>query len=236
MGSDLLVDALVRLVLLWLCFLLPSSLWREGRLAGGPPPSTPAHKGSPEPKPFPGLLHNPPGADCGQALKTPVVSSPSAPPPQMISTRGRRRVVATSFHFCPQPRWVSQGWVGRGTGGAKGHPSGRAWHQLPCTACGRDFLETHDTLSHGQRLSPPLLVWAIGTLAAGRGMRAVAVSSRWSPIPSCPGSLRPPTSSRPLLSASFLMCRAPRCNSLHSMPCSARSRRARSRRPKLPGA
>lgn len=164
MGSDLLVDALVRLVLLWLCFLLPSSLWREGRLAGGPTPPTPAHQGSPEPTPFPGLLHNPPGADCAQALKTPVVSSPSAPPPQMISTRGRRRVVATSFHFCPQR--VSQGWVGRGTVSAKGHPSGRAWRQRPCTACGSDFLETHDTLSHGHRLSPPLLVWAIGTLAA----------------------------------------------------------------------
>src|SRR6266446_2359154 len=104
--SDLFVDELVFFVLLWLCVILLSYLGRDARLTAcltTPTLDVPPLKRTRVPKPFPGLLHKPHCADCEQALKTPVVSSPPAPPPQMISTRGRRRVVDTSAHFCPQP-------------------------------------------------------------------------------------------------------------------------------------
>jgi IS1 family transposase len=45
---------------------------------------------------------------------------------------------------------------------------------LHCTACDGYFLETHGTLFHGKRVTPDLLVWAVGALAEGLGIRAVA--------------------------------------------------------------
>jgi len=57
---------------------------------------------------------------------------------------------------------------------AHGHPSGGPWRQLHCTACKGYFQETHGTLFHGKRVAPDLLVWAVGALAEGLGIRAVA--------------------------------------------------------------
>jgi hypothetical protein len=82
--------------------------------------------------------------------------------------------VDTSQHFCPTPECASQGRVGRGNLRANGHPSGGPWRQLHCTACEGDVLATHGTLCHGKRVAPALLVWAVGALAEGRGIRAVA--------------------------------------------------------------
>ena len=48
---------------------------------------------------------------------------------------------------------------------------GGNWH---CTACGGYFLETHGTPLHGKHVAPDLLVWAVGALAEGLGIRAVA--------------------------------------------------------------
>jgi len=45
---------------------------------------------------------------------------------------------------------------------------------LHCTACKGFFQETHGTLFHGKRVAPDLLVWAVGALAEGLGIRAVA--------------------------------------------------------------
>ena len=45
---------------------------------------------------------------------------------------------------------------------------------MHCTACDGYFLETHGTLFHGKRVTPDLLVWAVGVLAEGLGIRAVA--------------------------------------------------------------
>ena len=36
------------------------------------------------------------------------------------------------------------------------------------------MLETHGTLLHGKRVAPDVLVWAVGALAEGLGIRAVA--------------------------------------------------------------
>src|SRR5881409_3752200 len=43
---------------------------------------------------------------------TPPVTAPAAPPPRIPSTRGRKRQVDTSTHFCPNPACAYHGWVG----------------------------------------------------------------------------------------------------------------------------
>src|SRR6185503_17187796 len=55
-----------------------------------------------------------------------------------------------------------------------GHPSGGPWRQLHCTSCDGYFQETHGTPLHGKRVAPEKLVWAVGALAEGLGIRAVA--------------------------------------------------------------
>jgi transposase-like protein len=64
--------------------------------------------------------------------------------------------------------------VGRGYIRANGHPGGKPWRQLQGAACQRYFQEPHGTVFHAKRVSPPMLVWAVGTLAEGLGIRAVA--------------------------------------------------------------
>jgi len=82
--------------------------------------------------------------------------------------------VDTSWHFCPYPTCASRGWVGLGNISANGHPNGGPWRQLHCASCGGYFQETHGTPLHGKRVAPEKLVWAVGALAEGLGIRAVA--------------------------------------------------------------
>jgi transposase-like protein len=82
--------------------------------------------------------------------------------------------VDTSRHFCPDPACAYRGWLGLGNISANGHPNGGSWRQLRCSRCGGYFLETHGTIFHGKRVAPDLLVWAVGALAEGLGIRAVA--------------------------------------------------------------
>jgi IS1 family transposase len=89
-------------------------------------------------------------------------------------TRGRRRQIDTSHHFCPNPDCAYRGWVGWGNLRANGHPSGGPWRQLYCVKCQGYFQETQGTPLHGKRVAPDLFVWAIGALAEGLGIRAVA--------------------------------------------------------------
>ena len=89
-------------------------------------------------------------------------------------TRGRRRQVDTSSHFCPNPDCAYRGWAGWGNLRANGHPNGGPWRQFQCTSCSGYFPEHHGTIFHGKRVSPDLLVWAVGALAEGLGLRAVA--------------------------------------------------------------
>jgi IS1 family transposase/transposase-like protein len=92
----------------------------------------------------------------------------------MIFTRGRRRQVKTSGHFCPHPPCSYHGRVGWGNIRANGHPNGRRWRQLVCLGCRSYFLETVGTPFHGKQVEPDTLVWAIAALAEGLGIRAVA--------------------------------------------------------------
>jgi IS1 family transposase len=170
MVPDLFFYALLLVGLLWLCVII-HAVWPSPHPAGEQRTSKPLllpGKRSGDPKPFPGLTRKPHCAACEQAAREP------APPPLIISNRGRPRQVDPSQHFCPHPACAYQGWVGLGNLSANGHPSGGPWRQLHCTACEGYVLETHGTMFHGKRVAPDVLVWAVGALAEGLGIRAVA--------------------------------------------------------------
>jgi IS1 family transposase len=175
MVSHLFFYQLVLLGLLWLCCMLHAA-WPSSHAAGVPRPPEripPSRKRPRVPKPFPGLTRKPHCEAYAQAA-VPRPQAPCAPPPRIVSTRGRPRQVDTSSHFCPQPHCAYRGWVGLGNLSANGHPSGGPWRQFYCTACEGYFQETHGTPLHGKRVAPDLLVWAVGALAEGLGIRAVA--------------------------------------------------------------
>ena len=176
MVSDLFFYELLLLGLLWLCVML-SWGWPDDRAAPGlttPTLAKPPRKRSRAPQPFPGLTRKPHCAACEQAAQAPAALRPSLPPPPITSSRGRPRQVNTSQHFCPHPDCDYRGWVGWGNLRANGHPSGGPWRQLYCSQCEGYFLETCGTPLYGKRVAPDLLVWAVGALAEGLGIRAVA--------------------------------------------------------------
>jgi IS1 family transposase len=157
-------------------FLILSGLWPSAPAAARPrtpKPLLPRCQHSKKPKPFPGLTRKPCCAACAQASEAPRLQ-PSPPPPTMTLTRGRRRHVDTSYHFCPNPDCHYGGWLGLGNITSNGHPSGGPWRQLYCSKCRGYFLETHGTPVHGKQVPLDRLVWAVGALAEGLGIRAVA--------------------------------------------------------------
>jgi IS1 family transposase len=92
----------------------------------------------------------------------------------MSFTRGRRRTVDTSGHFCPDQDCAYHGWLGRGNIRANGHPGGQPWRQWQCVSCDGYFYETYGTLFHGTRASPECIVHVIACLAEGLGIRGTA--------------------------------------------------------------
>jgi hypothetical protein len=97
MQSNPIVYLVVGLVLI-LLMVLPRWLWRRGQTAPTVPKRTRAKR---EPKPFEGYTHKPQCELCHHGMDSPP-QSPTAPPPRMIFTRGRRRQVDTTGQFCPQ--------------------------------------------------------------------------------------------------------------------------------------
>jgi IS1 family transposase/transposase-like protein len=175
MVSPLFFYQLTFLGLLWLCVMLHDA-WPNECTGGEQRPSKPLpppRKRSSDPQPCPGLTRTPPCAACEQAHEH-VPQPPGCPPPRKVSTRGRPRQVDTSQHCCPDPACTYGGWLGLGNITSNGHPNGGPWRQLYCTSCGGYFQETHGTPLHGKRVAPDLLVWAVGALAEGLGIRAVA--------------------------------------------------------------
>ena len=166
MVSPLFFYQLVLVVLVWLCVMLhwawPSDPATVRLTTLEPTPSRPKRRR--EPKPFAGLTTKPHCDACEQDC-VPRPHPPSAPPPRLVMTRGRRRQVDTSTHFCPNPDCAYRGWVGWGNLRANGHPSGGPWRQLLCIACRGYFLETLGTLFHGKRTSVELIVRVIACLA-----------------------------------------------------------------------
>src|SRR4030095_5470797 len=158
-------------------FLICSGLWPSEPVAARPMPPKPLlprGKHSKKPTPFPGLTRKPSCAACAQAIAAPRLQPSPPPPPTVTSTRGRRRHVHPPDHFCSDPDCLYGGWLGLGNITSNGHPSGGPWRQLYCGACHGYFLETHGTPLHGKRVAPEKLVWAVGALAEGLGIRAVA--------------------------------------------------------------
>jgi IS1 family transposase/transposase-like protein len=176
MVSPLLVNELVWVGLLWLCLILLYGLWPGDRTATGqisPRPAKPTPKRAQAPQPFPGLLHKP---HCEACAPDAAVSPhrASAPPPRLIFSRGRRRTIALSQHFCPDPDCAYYGWVDRGNLRSNGHPGGKPWRQLQCVACRGYFPETQGTPLQSKQVSAERVVWAMGAVAEGLGIRAVA--------------------------------------------------------------
>jgi IS1 family transposase/transposase-like protein len=162
------LDACVFFILLCLLFC---RFWPGGKTPPAAVPTPPRR--TREPHPFVGYTRKPECSWCEQQVQSPP-QTPGAPPPRMIFTRGRRRQVDTSGHFCPHATCSYHGRVGWGNIRANGHPNGRRWRQLLCLSCQRHFLETHGTPFHGKQVDPDKLVWAISALAEGLGIRAVA--------------------------------------------------------------
>jgi IS1 family transposase len=174
MVSHLFFDQLTLIALIWLCVMLhwawPSA---PATCPPTPEPPPPVPKRPRERKPFAGLTKTPHCDACVHASDL-RPEAPCPPPPRLVSTRGRRRQVDTSMHFCPNPDCAYRGWVGWGNLRANGHPSGGPWRQWLCVVCRGYFLETLGTLFHGKRASVELIVHVIACLAEGLGIRGTA--------------------------------------------------------------
>src|SRR5262245_23206940 len=174
MVSRLFFYQLTLIALVWLCLML-HGMWPSDSAACPtiPEPLPPRPKRTRAPTPFAGLTTKPPCDACEHAsdLRS---EAPCTPPPRIVPTRGRRRQVDTSSHFCPNPACAYRGWVGWGNLRANGHPSGGPWRQLLCIACRGYFLETLGTLFHGKRASVDLIVRVLACLAEGLGIRGTA--------------------------------------------------------------
>ena len=136
-------------------------------------PITPRRQRATAPTAFAGLTHQPPGALCEQEAAHPQ-APPPVPPEPMPPTHRRPRTVDPSRPFCPHAGCRYRGWLGWGNLRAHGHPNGGPWRQCQCTSCRGSVLEPHGPIFHGKRVSPDLRVWAVGALAEGMGIRAVA--------------------------------------------------------------
>ena len=175
MVSDLFFYQLGLIVLVWLCLML-QWVWPSDSAAVCPTTPelpSPVPKRHREPTPFAGLTTKPPCDACEHSTD-PRPQPLSAPPPRIVPTRGRRRQVDTSMHFCPNPDCASRGWVGWGNLRANGHPNGGHWRQLLCLVCHGYFLETLGTIFHGKCVSDDLIVRVIACLAEGLGIRGTA--------------------------------------------------------------
>jgi hypothetical protein len=175
MVSALFFYQLILLALVWLCVMLHWA-WPSDPAPGcptTPEPPGPQSKRHHEPKPFVGLTIKP-ACDACAHRGDPRPQAPCAAPPRMVMTRGRRRQVDTSTHFCPNMDCTYQGWVGWGNLRANGHPNGGPWRQLLCIACRRYFLESLGTIFHGKSASVDLIVRVIACLAEGLGIRGTA--------------------------------------------------------------
>jgi hypothetical protein len=159
MVPDLFFYALLLMGILWLSVIL-LWVWPPHHAAPDRADRQPTHrppKSLQAPTPFPGLPHKP-GCVAGEhAAQASAVQSPPTPPLPLTSTRGRRRHVDTSAHFCPNPHCEYRGWVGLGHLCANGHPRGSPWRQWHGRVCGSYVLDTHGTPWHGKRVPPERL-------------------------------------------------------------------------------
>jgi hypothetical protein len=194
--DDLFFHELLLLGLRWLCVILYWMGQRRQAVTDQAQGNSAKRRHSQAPTPFPGLTSKPCCAACVHATQAHAALSPFAPPPLMISTRGRRHQVDTQQRFCPNPSCRYYGWVGLGNLRANGHPDAGPWRQWHCIACGSYFQETHGTLFHGKRVPAELIVRVVTSLAEGLGIRAVARVFEVDPNTVLAWLVERPTSSR----------------------------------------
>lgn len=175
MAPDALFYPLLLAALVSVCMII-HAWWPDPlRATPLPPvqPDQPRRNRSKEPKPFAGYIQKPLCEACEHGIDS-RPKPPGSPPPLIIFTRGRRRTVDTSGHFCPAPDCSYRGWLGRGNIRSNGHPGGQPWRQFQCVSCQGYFYETDGTIFHGKRSSPELIVHVIACLAEGLGIRGTA--------------------------------------------------------------
>jgi hypothetical protein len=172
--SDPLVSTLLLVGRLWLGLMLHVG-WPDDRATSGHPTSLPAKAPRQRSTASPPCLASP-TSPLGPRVSTPPHRARRPPGPrypQHLHTRSRR-AVNTSGHCWPAPAGRYGGWLGLGHLTSHGPPTGGPWRQRHGTRCGGYCQETHGTPLHGTRVAPEQLVWAVGALAAGMGMRAGA--------------------------------------------------------------
>src|SRR5215470_16040054 len=122
---------LVLIALVWLCLMLQWA-WPSDHVTMPPPPppspTPPRRKRRCEPNPIAGLTRKSHCNAC-ELAGAPRPHAPATPPPRIVMTRGRRRAVDTSTHFCPNLDCAYRGWLGWGNIRANGHPNGGRWRQ-----------------------------------------------------------------------------------------------------------
>jgi hypothetical protein len=174
-GPHLLFYQLLLVTLVLIC-LMRQVWWPDPPRVAYPrtfKPEMPRRTRSKAPKPFTGSIPQPLCEACEQGTHT-RPKAPGSPPPVLSFTRGRRRTLNTSAHFCPAPDCSYRGWLGRGNIRSNGPPGGQPWRQLQGVSCQGYFSETQGTLLHGKRASGELIVGVIACLAEGLGLRGTA--------------------------------------------------------------
>ena len=125
-------------------------------------------------KAFGGLTRKPECARCAKEEASARARDARAAPPKIERTRGRRREIDTSGHFCPEKGCTYYGWLDRGNIVSNGHPGGGPWRQLYCVVCGKYFQETTGTLFYGSRTPAREIIRALVALSEGVSPRKVA--------------------------------------------------------------
>ena len=233
MASALFYYQLVLVALVWLCLILQWAWPSDTAVCPTTPePPPPRPKRTREPTPFAGRTYKPPCDACEHTTDS-GPQAPSPPPPRIVMTRGRRREIDTSHHFCPNPACAYRGSVGWGNLRANGHPDRGRWRHLLGIVCHGAFLETLGPSFHGKRVAPELIVRVIACLAEGLGIRGTARGGVRSPrTPGCHGSSKQPTSGGPWRATFSTPSTARRSNSMRWTSCSGASRQAQSVRTK----
>jgi IS1 family transposase len=175
MAPDAFFYPLLLAALVLVCLIV--HVWWPDPLRATPPspvkPDQPQRKRQKEPKPFAGYLQKRLCEACEHGVDS-RPQAPGSPPPVIRFTRGRRRTIDTSGHFCPDPDCSYHGRLGLGNIRPNGHPGGQPWRQFQCVSCRGFFYESHGTIFHGKRSSPELIIHVLACLAEGLGIRGTA--------------------------------------------------------------
>ena len=197
MVPDLFFYQLLLVALLWLCVMLQWAGPSDPATCPTTPEITPLPpQRHPGPRPFEGFTTKP-HCDACASSSAPHPQTPSVPPPHIVPTRGRRREVDTSRHFCPNPDCAYRGWVAWGNLRANGHPNGGPWRSCCVSPVAAIFSRPSapSSMASGCRSSSSYAsshAWRRGWASGAR-----PACSRWIQTPCCSSWWRRPSSCGP---------------------------------------